>query len=174
MEKISNNYDYYFLLALLNSKLIRNIFNNLRGLRSIDINPLILREIPVPIITPDQQNTISSASMQIIKLSNELYKKTNVSLELLNVKYKPKVISTILKFFYKLGWNELIAELEKQKVKITLSDQEELQQWFNKKRNELLDLDNQISVLDKEIDQEVYKLYGLNEDEIEIIENSNN
>jgi len=169
LESISKTYSYKFLLGLLNSKLVKQIFYNIRGLRSIDINPLILREISIPKISTIKQQPIADKAQKVLDFNNELYEKTQKALEILVSKYSPKIVSTALKTFYKLGWNELIAELEKQKVKVSLSNQEELQQWFDTKRSELLALDNKIKSLDKEINQEVYKLYGLTDDEIKTV-----
>jgi hypothetical protein len=43
-------------------------------------------------------------------------------------------------------------------------------EFFNTKAKECQSLQTQISVLDKEIDQMVYHLYGLTEDEIVVVE----
>ncbi|MDD4938135.1 MAG: N-6 DNA methylase [Candidatus Shapirobacteria bacterium] len=166
-----------FVLAILNSSLIGWYHHQTSPKAKKGLFPKILindvRDLPIPEIKSTEEKFFIDKVQNILDLNKELYEKSEKALELLITKHTPKSVSTTLKTFYKLGWNELITELEKQKVKITLSDQEELQQWFNKKRNELLDLDNQIKTLDKEIDQEVYKLYDLNEDEIKIIESYN-
>ncbi|MFX0061125.1 MAG: Eco57I restriction-modification methylase domain-containing protein [Candidatus Hermodarchaeota archaeon] len=72
LESISKEYDYYFLLGLLNSKCIRFFFHTLRSNRSIDINPLILRQIPIPkISSQDEQKTIIEITKHILKLIDE-------------------------------------------------------------------------------------------------------
>ena len=43
---------------------------------------------------------------------------------------------------------------------------------FNTKKKEAQDLQTQITQTEAEIDQMVYKLYGLTQDEIDIIENA--
>ncbi len=58
LESISHRYNYYLLLALLNSKACRYFFYKLRTEHSIDINPDVLRQIPVPIIKPTDQAPI--------------------------------------------------------------------------------------------------------------------
>jgi len=63
-----------------------------------------------------------------------------------------------------------LGEFDKQKIKLSLSQKEELQKWFRKKQKELSDLQSRIEELDQKIDQEVYKLYGLTKKEIKIIE----
>jgi hypothetical protein len=44
--------------------------------------------------------------------------------------------------------------------------------YFNKKKAEANALQSEIDRIDKEIDQMVYQLYALSQEEIEIIENS--
>jgi len=56
LEEISENFDYKFIIALINSKYIGYVFDNLRGKRSIDINPLVLRKIPIPKISFECQH----------------------------------------------------------------------------------------------------------------------
>jgi len=41
---------------------------------------------------------------------------------------------------------------------------------FENDKKELLQIENKITITDKEIDQMVYKLYGLSDDEIKIVE----
>ena len=50
--------------------------------------------------------------------------------------------------------------------------QDEWEEYFNAYKAEINTLQNQISATDKEIDQMVYELYGLTEEEIKIVENS--
>ncbi|MFX1537702.1 MAG: Eco57I restriction-modification methylase domain-containing protein [Promethearchaeota archaeon] len=72
LESISKEYDYYFLLGLLNSKCIRFFFHTLRSSRSIDINPLILRRIPIPkISSQEEQEAIIEITKQILELIDE-------------------------------------------------------------------------------------------------------
>ena len=63
-------------------------------------------------------------------------------------------------------------ELGKQKVKLSLSQKEEWQEWHAGKVQALADLRGQIAALDGAIDRLVYGLYGLNEAEIALVEGS--
>ena len=45
-------------------------------------------------------------------------------------------------------------------------------QYFNDQKQQVKDLKIEIDKTDKEIDQMVYELYGLTEEEIKIVENS--
>ena len=61
----------------------------------------------------------------------------------------------------------------KKKVKLSLSQEAEWEDYFISERKKALDLKAQIDATDKEIDTMVYELYGLSEEEINIVESSN-
>jgi len=63
-----------------------------------------------------------------------------------------------------------LGELTKQKIKLSLSEQSEWLQFFEQEKQKALALKNEIDKTDKEIDQMVYQLYGLTEEEIKIVE----
>ena len=65
-----------------------------------------------------------------------------------------------------------IKELSKKKIKLSLSEEAEWEDYFLEKSKKALDLKSNMDTTDKEIDAMVYELYGLNKDEIEIVENS--
>ena len=68
--------------------------------------------------------------------------------------------------------SRIIKELEKKKVKLSLSQKAEWEDYFLQESKKALELKTNIDTTDKEIDAMVYELYGLNEEEIEIVENS--
>ena len=77
-----------------------------------------------------------------------------------------------LQDWFTLSYSEFIKELAKKKVKLSLSDEAEWEEYFNSESKKALELKAQIDATDKEIDQMVYELYGLTDEEIGIIENS--
>jgi hypothetical protein len=72
--------------------------------------------------------------------------------------------------WYKLNVNEFFKEIEKQKIKLSLSDQSEWLQYFEEQKSKALAIKTQIEQTDKQIDKMVYELYELTEDEIKIVE----
>ena len=64
------------------------------------------------------------------------------------------------------------SEQEKVKIKICLSDEAEWMSYFNEQKQKAQDFKSEINCIDKEIDQMVYELYGLSEEEIEIVDQS--
>jgi competence protein ComGF len=69
-----------------------------------------------------------------------------------------------------LDFKQLLVVLKKQKITLSLKQQDEWEEYFNEYKTECTNLVNQINTTDKEIDGMVYGLYGLTEEEVRIIE----
>ena len=87
-------------------------------------------------------------------------------------------IPTKLQKFEELDFDDFVKEYAKAK-KLKFADKLEernfkndWQRLFENDKKEVLEIQNQINITDKEIDQMVYKLYDLTEDEIKIVENN--
>jgi len=68
--------------------------------------------------------------------------------------------------FWKLEFDEFMKTL---KVKLSLSQKEELLEFFEKHKKELTELDNQIQQIDNDIDEMVFDLYELTPEERQIV-----
>ena len=87
-------------------------------------------------------------------------------------------VPTKLQKFEELDFDDFIKEYAKVK-KLKFADKleernfkNEWQKLFENDKKEVLEIQNQINITDKEIDQMVYKLYDLTPDEIKIVENN--
>ena len=69
-----------------------------------------------------------------------------------------------------MDFKGFVAELKKQKIKLSLTQQDEWEDYFCQYRNDCQQLSEQIAATDREIDRRVYELYGLTEEEIGIVE----
>ena len=87
-------------------------------------------------------------------------------------KFKIEDLPKTLQDWYLLKYTDFIKELAKKKVKLSLAEEAEWEEYFNAEAAKVLKLKANIDATDKEIDQMVYKLYDLTPDEIAIIENS--
>lgn len=74
-----------------------------------------------------------------------------------------------LQDWYLLSYAEFIKELGKKKVKLSLSEEAEWEDYFNSESKKALELKATIDATDKAIDKMVYELYGLSEEEIAIV-----
>jgi len=77
-----------------------------------------------------------------------------------------------LQDWYLLSYADFIKELAKLKVKLTLSQEAEWEDYFSQEATKVLAIKNEIDITDKAIDTMVYELYGLSEEEVDLVENS--
>jgi hypothetical protein len=78
-----------------------------------------------------------------------------------------------LQDWYLLSYGDFIKELGKKKIKLSLSQEAEWEEYFTTEAKKVFEIKTQIDTTDKAIDAMVYELYGLSEEEIEIVEGSN-
>lgn len=72
--------------------------------------------------------------------------------------------------FYKLSFADFVKELSKVKVKLSMKQKDDLEDYFNDYVKDISALNETIATTDQQINNLVYKLYNLTEEEIEIIE----
>jgi type II restriction/modification system DNA methylase subunit YeeA len=89
-----------------------------------------------------------------------------------DVKVNTDTLPKKLQDWYKLPYAEFLKELAKKKVKLSLSQEAEWEDYFMQESKKALELKATIDATDKAIDAMVYALYGLSEEEIAIVENS--
>lgn len=77
-----------------------------------------------------------------------------------------------LEAFYQHDFKTLVAELKKQKINLSLVQQDEWEEYFTSYQKTINEIQQQITTTDNEIDKMVYELYELTEEEIAIVENS--
>lgn len=175
IKKHDINMSEEYLITILNSKLmwffLKNTGTMLRG-GYFRFMTTYLENFKFPTATLEQQQSLAQKAEQMIELNKQLHEGINSSLELIKSEYQPKKISQNLEKFYTLGIHPFLEELEKQKVKLSLNQKEELINWYKDKSEQLNKIKQQIGTLDHQIDQEVYKLYNLTDEEIKIVEES--
>ncbi|MBL0309036.1 MAG: transposase [Bacteroidetes bacterium] len=83
-----------------------------------------------------------------------------------------KAVSRKLQEWYLLDFKEFLKELQKAKVKMSLSEEAEWLTYLSEQKQKALALKDEIEKTDKEIDRMVYSLYDLTDQEIAIVENN--
>lgn len=101
--------------------------------------------------------------------NSQLLEVKNKFIELLLSKWSSLNITGKLNSWYKHSFEDFRKELEKQKIKLTLQEQAEWLQYFNEQKQKAEILQQTIAQTDKEIDDLVYQLYELTDDEKAII-----
>jgi hypothetical protein len=152
------------LLALLNSKLMNFFFKNV--FIDYNIKPKYIEQLPVV----KDLGKLSELSKTVIMCYVELNTAVIALLSLLQSKFPIDKPSKKLQNWPELDFKGFLTELKKKKVKLSLEEEAEWMGYFNKKKTEANALQAEIDRIDKEIDNMVYELYGLTEEEIKIME----
>lgn len=122
-------------------------------------------------IVKEQINTNNIYNQNIENLLNLLINKFNIN------------SSKKLETWHELEFGDFLKELEKARKKsakeneteyskLSLSEEAEWMQYFKEQKQKATELKAEIDKTDKEIDQMVYELYGLTDEEIAIVEDS--
>ena len=176
-------------LALLNSNLfwfyLKNTGAVLRG-GYFRFKTKYLEPFPLPVIPENSKKFIDKVDDQLTTTNNfnsivaqfEMFFDNQFSLQKTTKK---------LQNWYELDFGEFIKELSKAIKKInrdrvkedleplkelTKKDEFEWMELFEENKKKAVNLQQQIDETDRKIDQMVYELYGLTEEEIQIVENS--
>ena len=122
----------------------------------------------------EQQEPFIQKADLMLELNKKLQELKQNFINELNLEKVP----TKLQKFEELDFDDFVKEYAKAK-KLKFADKLEernfkndWQRLFENDKKEVLEIQNQINITDKEIDQMVYKLYDLTPDEIKIIEGS--
>ncbi len=170
-EEISTNYSYKALLAFFNSSLIRYELNTERR-SNIHIYPDDWKRLVLPKVTIGQLAPLEALADKMLSLHKDLQEKRSRFLRRLGENLEGVKITTALQTFDELDFKGFVAELKKQKIKLSLSQQDEWEEYFNQNKEACQALAQQISETDQEIDTRVFDLYGLTPEEREIVMNS--
>ena len=164
-EEISISYSYKALLAIFNSSLIRYELNTERR-SNIHIYPDDWKRLALPNVKADQLISLETFADTMLSLHKQLHEKRSRFLRRLSENFEGVKITTALQTFDQLDFKAFVAELKKLKIKLSLAQQDEWEDYFNQYVQACRQLSTQIAQTDKEIDLRVYNLYGLTYDEV--------
>ncbi len=164
-----------FVLLQLTSKLISTYFrysaNEFDALfPKIKIGEF--KMLPVRTINIEKEKPYLDKYELISKLINDFIDTQYKFQRTLQRKFEIDSLPKKLQDWYLLTYHEFIKELGKKKVKLSLTQEAEWEDYFLQESKKALALKTGIDATDKEIDQMVYGLYGLTAAEIEIVENA--
>ena len=136
----------------------------------INFTPDLIRNLPVPSFNYEIWCILMNLTTLMSTLNQELHDKNDGFLKNISAKYKIERITRKLEKWWELDFADFVREL---KVKLSLEEQEELMTYFNKRKSEVRDIVARIDATDKEIDEMVFELYGLSEEEKRVVLESN-
>lgn len=174
------------LLIILNSTLIAFYYEltfNLGMNLTTQVTTQFLRQIPISV--PNIEQPYVEKADQMLSLNKDLQALSNKFQRSLDRQFHIDNPRKKLQTWYELTYKEFLQELEKDRKKVykagnensvvgfeklTLSEKAEWEDYFLVEQQKAQKLTTQIESTDKEIDQMVYELYGLSEEEIAIVE----
>ncbi len=182
--KAPNDIDLKHLLDILNSKLMKTIYQSIsqeKGRLFAEVKKVNLSKIP---IVDSDNDSLSKKVTEILRVYESFQKTSNKFQYYLNSQFSLQKLSKKLQNWHELEFGDFIKELNKaikannklrfkdglEEVPI-LSKKDEFE-WldlFEENKQKAQTLQTQINQTDKEIDQLVYELYGLTEEEIQIV-----
>ncbi|MGD6796272.1 Eco57I restriction-modification methylase domain-containing protein [Metabacillus indicus] len=162
-----------YILALLNSKLLSYIYINFSSIATKDdfrqTTLTELRELPIKIIELEMQKEISIKVDEINFKLNQFNQKRDKAMNLLHYEYQLKKLTSKIYEFYDYPIHTLIHELDSLKVRLNFHQKSELYDFFIPIHEALNTLKNEILALDDELDSQVFDLYQLEGEEVEVI-----
>jgi hypothetical protein len=176
------------LLCVLNSKVVWEFLKSICVVRSggyIEVKPQYFEQIPIPEFKNEE--FFNEATDKIISYVSDLQKLESRFQEYFKGSLHLQRLQRKLESWHELSFADFLKELtkaikatNKDRIKeghspipeLTKKDEFEWMELFEPKRKEAQGLQQQIQQTEKEIDQMVYELYGLSEEEILIVEGS--
>ena len=158
----------------MNSKFCKYYLNSIRTHRiEYYTSPDELKLMPIKNLTFEDQSIFISLVEEIMDLNKKLSDEMNSFQKWLKRTFEIENLSNKLEKYYELDFEEFLKEIKKKKVDIKQrKTQELLEKEFLGSLGLIQDLQREIKETDDKINQLVYELYELTEEEINIIEES--
>lgn len=175
VESNSDDFVLEYLLALLNSKLMNVYFKNVHI--DYNIKPKYIEKLPIKKVAIEVQALYRDEVSSIILLNNDFILFRIRFQDYISSQFNLEKLTRKLQNWHELDFADFIKELNKAIKKaggtpLTKKDEFEWLELFEDNKKKAQELQTQITQTEKTIDTMVYDLYGLTEEERDIIENS--
>lgn len=154
-----NRYEYSIPQKYFDGK---QLFPKIKGFQ--------LKKLPIKNISLEEQAPFIEKADTMLKLNKELQNKIKKFKNRIMENFELKEISKKMENFYDLSFKDFVKELSKQKIKLKLQEQDEWEEYFLEYKNNIIKIKQEIDKTDSEINNMIYKLYDLTDEEIKIIE----
>ena len=131
-----------------------------------------LKKFPIPKVSQENQAPFIEKAQVMLDLNQQLHEISSKFIKLLCADLAVAKITKKLENWFSLSNQEFFAEVGKQNKQLALNLKSQWLEHFEAQKQQALALQNQINQTDNEIDQMVYALYGLSQEEIDVIEKS--
>jgi type I restriction-modification system DNA methylase subunit len=173
LNKDNPKFNLKYVLALLNSKLTDWYYwtiNPEKGEAMAEVKAFHLEMLPFRVISDDSQLPFIQKADLMLTLNKQLQELSQKFQRNMQREFSLEDLPTKLQNWYLLAYTDLVKELDKKKIKLSLAQKAEWEEYFMSESKKAKDIKEQIDKTDKEIDHMVYKLYQLTAEEIEIVE----
>ena len=165
---LNDSFKVKFLLVIMNSRLLNflyqiivpEIWKTFSEVKIVNLKKLPIKNIPLSEQTP----FIEKADF-MLEHNKIMWEKVQKFLSRVQWTFELEKLSKKLQKFYELTFEEFLKELKKKKVVLSLKDQDEWQDYFDSYKKEVSEIKAEIDACDREIDEMVFDLYGLSEEE---------
>lgn len=169
---IDKRFNLKYIMCLVNSALHRFLYEssvNESGKVFAQVKIIYIEPLPIKVVDMVAQQPFVVLADKMLYLNQQLQEKRSCFIRRLSDNFEHIKITTALQTFEKLDFKGLLAELRKQKIKLSLLQQDEWEEYFNQYHQVCQALSEQIKNVDREIDQHVFDLYCLTPEEREIV-----
>lgn len=169
----NNEINLKYLLCILNSSFMKKywiskysdgkqLFPKIKGYQ--------IKELPIVLTDEFNQKEISDLASLMITQSEELISLDSKFVSF--VKNKFPDLESKLSSWFQFSFNDLLKVLKKSKVRLNLSEEAEWMQYFNDQIINARKIQLKISQINQQIDCKINELYGITNEEIQIVEKS--
>ncbi|ENA1801911.1 N-6 DNA methylase [Flavobacterium psychrophilum] len=171
----NDNFSLKYILSILNSRMIGYYFK-FKFSEFDNVFPKAkigqCKELPIKKASLSEQQPFIEKADVMLTLNKTLQQQQAKVVNMLQRDYGLTKPTKKLETWYELTVQEFFKELAKAKIALSAIQKDEVQEYFETYQKQAVATKNQITATDKQIDAMVYELYGLSNEEIEIVENS--
>ena len=170
---IDKNFSLKYLLVILNSKLMNFMYQAIsqeKGRLFAEVKKTYLAQLVIKILSIEAQQPFIEKADKMIELHKNFQNFSQKFQRSIMREFSFEKFPSDLKNWYSMSFKEFVTELERKKVKLTLSQKVEWEEYFLVESLKVSKIAKEIADKDKEIDKMVYALYALTPEEIEIVE----
>ena len=175
-ERKELNISLKYVVTILNSQLMAYYFvkNTAKSVRKMFPKIILndLRKFPFKELSETEQQPFVNKAQTILNLNKSLQNVSSKFIGLLQSELSIEKLTKKIENWHSLEWNDFEKELKRIKITLTGEQKEDWFERFNRLKAEAQTLKTEIDKTDREIDQMVYDLYDLTEEEIQIVENN--
>lgn len=169
----NTNISLMYLLGILNSSLLNWYYKSVNylevGKPMAEVKGIYIRKLPIAIGNSSQIKIIENAVDSLLDMCQHKYETKQKFINYILKAYEPNKISERLDCFENLTFKDFLAELKKQKVRVSATQQMELLSLFEEQVNAIKEMDVSILEVQQLLDNTVFDIYQIPKESVEDI-----